>query len=57
MRVYKRKNFVSVGILKGILELLNILRKEGFGRFHHQRKGDALRCSDRPREKLSKLLT
>jgi hypothetical protein len=46
----------SVGILKRIPELLNILRKEGFARVHRQRKGDALRCSNRLRENLSKRL-
>jgi hypothetical protein len=36
---------------------LNILREEGFARVHRKRKGDALRCSDRPREKPSKILS
>jgi hypothetical protein len=35
---------------------LNTLRKEAFVRVHQQRKGDALRCSDRLREKPSKIL-
>jgi hypothetical protein len=44
----------SVGILKRIPELLNILRKEGFARVHRQRKGDALNPSIKLREKSSK---
>jgi hypothetical protein len=44
----------SVGTLKRIPELLNILRKEGFARVHRQRKGDALNPSVKLREKSSK---
>ena len=36
--------------------MLNILRKEIFARVHQKRKGDALRCSDRLREKPSRSL-
>jgi hypothetical protein len=32
----------SVGFLKRIQKLLNILRKKGFAKAHQQRKGDAL---------------
>jgi hypothetical protein len=42
--------------LKRTPGLLNTLRKEGFARVYRQRKGDALRCSDRLREKLLKIL-
>jgi hypothetical protein len=56
MRAYKNNTFGSVGILKRTPGLLNTLRKEGFARVHRQRKGDALRCSGRLREKPSKIL-
>jgi hypothetical protein len=52
--VHKNNTFGSVGILRRIPELLNILRKEGFARVHRQRKGDALNLSIRLREKSSK---
>jgi hypothetical protein len=54
--VYKRNTVESVGILKRIPGLLNTMRKEGFARVNRQRKGDALRCLDRLREKPSKIL-
>ena len=57
MRAYKRNMVGSVGILKRIPGLLNTLRKEGFARVHRQRKGDALRCLDKIREKPSKILS
>jgi hypothetical protein len=52
--VHKEKIIRSVGILRRIPELMNILRKEGFARVHRQRKWDALNLSIRPREKPSK---
>jgi hypothetical protein len=51
--VHKDNTVESVGILRRIPELLNILRKEGFARVHRQRKGDALNPSRRLREKSS----
>jgi hypothetical protein len=54
VRTHKDNTFGSVGILRRILELLNILRKEGFARVHRQRKEDALNISIRLRENLSK---
>jgi hypothetical protein len=42
--------------LKRTPRLLNTPRKEGFARVHRKRKGDALICSNRLREKSSKSL-
>jgi hypothetical protein len=53
--VHKDNKFESVGILRTIPKLLNILRKEGFARVHRQRKGDSLNLSRRLREKQSKI--